>query len=99
MSGRSSHAADENSPLISNGGASSALHDTIGHGNGNGHISLSRGSSTMTFLFDSKHTPGLDNQNFALRHLAYSWHVTKVTLLSSTFALDLKYTWSQATDS
>ncbi|KAJ4234268.1 Vacuolar calcium ion transporter [Fusarium solani] len=87
MSSRSSHAADENSPLIANGGASSALQDTLGHvhgnGNGNGHISLSRGSSTMTFLFDSKHTPGLDNQNFALRHLAYSWHVTKVTLLSS----------------
>ncbi|KAM0439819.1 hypothetical protein ACHAPT_000916 [Fusarium lateritium] len=90
MSSRSAHhdAADESSPLIINGGASSALHDTLGHihphGNGNGHIgTLSRGSSTMTFLFDSKHTPGLDSQNFALKHLAYSWHVTKVTLLSS----------------
>ncbi|KAF6513053.1 hypothetical protein HZS61_007311 [Fusarium oxysporum f. sp. conglutinans] len=47
-------AADGNSPLL-NGGASSALHDTIG--NGNGHISLSRDSSIMNFLFDSKHTP------------------------------------------
>ncbi|KAM5380246.1 hypothetical protein ACJZ2D_003528 [Fusarium nematophilum] len=78
--------ADETAPLI-NGGASSALHDSLGHvhphGNSNGHISLSRGSSTMTFLFDSKHTPGLDNHNIALRSLAYSWHITKVTLLSN----------------
>ncbi|KAI1067731.1 hypothetical protein LB507_010583 [Fusarium sp. FIESC RH6] len=75
-------AADETSPLI-NGGASSALHDTLGHRNGNGHISLSRDSSTMTFLFDSKHTPGIDNQNIAVRSLAYSWHIAKATLLSN----------------
>jgi Ca2+:H+ antiporter len=83
------HTADETSPLI-NGGASSALHDTLGrrngNGSGNGHISLSRDSSTMTFLFDSKHTPGIHNQNIAIRSLAYSWHIAKVTLLSSTFA-------------
>ncbi|KAL6917673.1 hypothetical protein ACHAPO_000518 [Fusarium lateritium] len=79
-------AADETSPLI-NGGASSATHDTTsrrnGNGNGNGHISLSRDSSTMTFLFDSKHTPGIHNQNIAIRSLAYSWHIAKVTLLSN----------------
>ncbi|KAF4973503.1 hypothetical protein FZEAL_9318 [Fusarium zealandicum] len=84
-------AADETSPLL-NGGASEALHDSIGgsrragtgNGNGNGHISLSRGSSsTMSFLFDSKHTPGLDNGNFAVRNLAYTWHIMKVTLLSN----------------
>ncbi|KAF5978336.1 Ca2+:H+ antiporter [Fusarium coicis] len=76
------HTADENSPLL-NGGGSSALNDTLGHGNGNGHISLSRDSSTMTFLFDSKHTPGTDNSNIAVRSLAYSWHIIKVTLLSN----------------
>ncbi|EXM08974.1 Ca2+:H+ antiporter [Fusarium odoratissimum NRRL 54006] len=76
------HTADENSPLL-NGGASSALNDTLGHRNGNGHISLSRDSSTMTFLFDSKHTPGIDNSNIAVRSLAYSWHIAKVTLLSN----------------
>ncbi|KAJ4259797.1 Vacuolar calcium ion transporter [Fusarium torreyae] len=74
--------AGEEAPLL-NGGASSALHDTLGHSNGNGHISLSRDSSTMTFLFDSKHTPGIDSQNIAVRGLAYSWHVAKVTLLSN----------------
>ncbi|RBQ81327.1 hypothetical protein FVER14953_01871 [Fusarium verticillioides] len=76
------HTADENSPLL-NGGGSPALNDTLGHGNGNGHISLSRDSSTMTFLFDSKHTPGTDNSNIAVRSLAYSWHIIKVTLLSN----------------
>ncbi|SPJ86985.1 probable calcium/proton exchanger [Fusarium torulosum] len=76
----SNHTADENSPLI-NGGTSSARRDTSG--NGNGHISLSRDSSTMTFLFDSKHTPGIDNHNIAIRSLAYSWHIAKVTLLSN----------------
>ncbi|CAF3662323.1 unnamed protein product [Fusarium graminearum] len=69
--------ADETSPLI-NGGASSA-HDTTSrrNGNGNGHATLSRDSSTMTFLFDSKHTPGIHNQNIAIRSLAYSWHIAK----------------------
>lgn len=46
-----------------------ALHDSLGHvrphGNGDDHISLCRGSSTMGFLLGSKHTPGLDHQNFA----------------------------------
>jgi Ca2+:H+ antiporter len=78
-------AADENSSLL-NGGASSALHGTIR--NGNGHINLSRDSSTMTFIFDSKHTPGIDNSSIAVRSMAYSWHTAKVTLLSSTFMLD-----------
>lgn len=80
-----SHMANEATPLI-NGEASSALRGSLAHdhSNGNGHIGLSRGSSTMTFLFDSKHTPGLDNQNIAVRSLAYTWHVTKITLLSST---------------
>ncbi|KAM0355797.1 hypothetical protein ACHAPU_000184 [Fusarium lateritium] len=78
----SNHTVDENSPLI-NGGASSARRDTNGQGHGNGHITLSRNSSTMTFLFDTKHTPGIHNNNIAIRSLAYSWHIAKVTLLSN----------------
>ncbi|RSL76811.1 hypothetical protein CDV31_017359, partial [Fusarium ambrosium] len=74
--------SDESSPLMR-----PVLRDTLGHvrprGNGDDHIILCRCSSTTGFLFDSKHTPGLDNQRLALRHLAYSWHVTKVDLLSS----------------
>ncbi|KAI8710512.1 Vacuolar calcium ion transporter [Fusarium sp. LHS14.1] len=53
------------------------------HGNGDGRASLRRGSNTVYLLPDSKYTPGLNSQNSALRYLAYSWHVTKVTLLSS----------------
>ncbi|KAH7237830.1 Sodium/calcium exchanger protein-domain-containing protein [Fusarium solani] len=53
------------------------------HGNVDGRIRLRRGSSTLNFLLDSKYTPGLNSQNSALRHLAYLWHVTKITLLSS----------------
>ncbi|KAJ4175884.1 Vacuolar calcium ion transporter [Fusarium falciforme] len=53
------------------------------HGNGDGRASLRRGSNTVYLLLDSKYTPGLNSQNSALRYLAYSWHVTKVTLLSS----------------
>ncbi|KAM6505303.1 Vacuolar calcium ion transporter [Fusarium solani] len=53
------------------------------HGNGDGRASLRRGSNTVYLLPDSKYTPGLNSQNSAFRYLAYSWHVTKVTLLSS----------------
>ncbi|KAI8649815.1 Vacuolar calcium ion transporter [Fusarium keratoplasticum] len=53
------------------------------HGNGDGRASLRRGSNTVYLLLDSKYTPGLNSQNSALRYLAYSWQVTKVTLLSS----------------
>ncbi|TVY74683.1 Vacuolar calcium ion transporter [Fusarium oxysporum f. sp. cubense] len=53
-------AADGNSPLL-NGGASSALHDTIGNA-----------------------YPGIDNSNIAVRSIAYSWHTSKVTLLSNS---------------
>ncbi|KAM6514132.1 Vacuolar calcium ion transporter [Fusarium falciforme] len=73
---------NEGSPLI--WWASIKSHVSVPpHRNGDGRASLRRGSSTIGFLFDSKYTPGLDSQNFALRHLAYSWHITKVTLLSS----------------
>ncbi|KAH6894430.1 Sodium/calcium exchanger protein-domain-containing protein [Thelonectria olida] len=86
MSGKSHHhVPDESAPLL-NGEASSRLQDSLGHvhtnGNGNGHIHTRHGTGAIMFLFDSKHTPGLDNENIFLRTLAYIWHVTKVTLLS-----------------
>jgi hypothetical protein len=56
------------------------------HGNGDGRASLRRGSNTVYSLLDPKYTPGLNSQNSALRYLAYSWQVTKATLLSSMFA-------------
>ncbi|KAJ3453558.1 hypothetical protein MRS44_017805 [Fusarium solani] len=73
---------NEGSPLIWWASIKSPV-SVPAHRNGDCRASLRRGSSTIGFLFDSKYTPGLDSQNFALRHLAYSWHTTKVTLLSS----------------
>lgn len=71
---------NEETPLI-NGEASSS-----GHGRENGHFHVGRGSSTIVFLFNSKHTPGLDSENVVKRSAAYAWHIFKVTLLSSMLA-------------
>lgn len=66
-------AADERTPLV-NGGPSSS-HEVVERSGRN---------KTLVFLFDSTHTPGLDNDSFAIRSLVYSWHVAKVTILSGT---------------
>ncbi|TQS33888.1 hypothetical protein Golomagni_05753 [Golovinomyces magnicellulatus] len=59
-------------PANSNGGASERT-PLIGSGS----------SPTTQFLVNPHHTPGTDSRNFAVRGIAYTWHVTKVTLLSS----------------
>ncbi|KAL6897011.1 Ca2+ transporter [Trichoderma evansii] len=64
--------SNERTPLL-NGGSGNQNH--IGSNN--------ERSTTFQFFFDSKHTPGTHSENFAVRTLAYSWHVTKVTLLSN----------------
>ncbi|RDA93864.1 hypothetical protein CP533_4520 [Ophiocordyceps camponoti-saundersi (nom. inval.)] len=45
--------------------------------------SCRRRSGLCAFFLDSKHTPGRDSGSFAVRGLAHTWHVTKVTLLSN----------------
>ena len=67
--------ADERTPLV-NGESSS--------GNRHSHILQPSDSGVSGFLFNSKHTPGTDSDNFAVRGLAHAWHIAKVTLLSST---------------
>lgn len=86
MSNKSSHLPDETAPLL-NGGTSSGAHGHAhnANGNGNGHLHVRHGTGALMFFFDSKRTPGLENENIVLRSLAYMWHVTKITLLSSTF--------------
>ncbi|RDA88049.1 hypothetical protein CP532_5288 [Ophiocordyceps camponoti-leonardi (nom. inval.)] len=42
-----------------------------------------RRSGLCAFFLDSKHTPGRESGSFAVRGLAHTWHVTKVTLLSN----------------
>jgi Ca2+:H+ antiporter len=74
---KSGRSADEHTPLINGESASSAQAS-----NGN-HIQHSPRSGVMTFFFDHKHTPGNDSNSTLVRSAAYTWHVTKVTLLSS----------------
>ncbi|KAI2621321.1 calcium/proton exchanger [Xylaria nigripes] len=56
---------------------------------GRNGTSLTRNDDThshhpaLEFFFNSRYTPGCDNQNMLVRYSAYCWHVTKMTLLSS----------------
>jgi Ca2+:H+ antiporter len=73
--------ASERTPLINGESASSNgghhhHHHIIG-----GHHSTR--SAAYQFFFDANHTPGNGSDKFVIRSLAYTWHVTKVTLLSS----------------
>ncbi|KAM0461016.1 hypothetical protein ACHAO4_001815 [Trichoderma viride] len=69
--------SNEHTPLLNGEGASS-------NGTTN-HIQSSNNerSAAFRFFFDSKHTPGTHSERFAVRTLAYSWHIAKVTLLSN----------------
>lgn len=78
----SNHTAGEHTPLINGGaGGASSSHD---------HSDQRDRHPSLVFLFDSNHTPGLENESFAIRSLIYSWHITKVTLLSSTALLRIR---------
>lgn len=67
--------ASERTPLI-NGERSNTSRSATAH-----HHS---GSRTLHFLTNSRYTPGTDHDNIAVRSMCYTWHVAKVTLLSST---------------
>ncbi|KAH7312371.1 putative calcium ion transporter Vcx1 [Stachybotrys elegans] len=68
------NSSHERTPLIANGESSHALHD--GYGRSNGFF------GSIKSALDTSHTAGMDSNNIAVRSLAYTWHVTKVTLLS-----------------
>ncbi|OAQ73905.1 vacuolar calcium ion transporter [Pochonia chlamydosporia 170] len=72
---KSRQSADEHTPLINGESAGSAQ-----AGN---HILRPQRSGVITFFFDDTHTPGNDSNSIVVRSAAYTWHVTKVTLLSS----------------
>ncbi|EFZ02589.1 Calcium/proton exchanger [Metarhizium robertsii ARSEF 23] len=74
MSSRSNRFANEQTPLINGESASSAQ-----AGN---HTQHRHKTGVRTFLFDREHTPGNDSESIAVRSAAYTWHITKVTLLS-----------------
>lgn len=64
-------APGERTALLSNG------HDQDGgHSNG-------RGVPWKHFFLNSRSTPGTDHSSALVRYSASTWHITKVTLLSS----------------
>jgi Ca2+:H+ antiporter len=73
MSGKSTNSSHERTPLINGGPAPTSVNDDHTHENG----------SRFGSILNTKHTPGLDSDKFAIRALAYTVHVTKVTLLSN----------------
>ncbi|KND90683.1 Vacuolar calcium ion transporter [Tolypocladium ophioglossoides CBS 100239] len=74
MSIKPHRSADERTPLIDGETASPD----------NGHVVEPRQrSAALAFFFDTKHTPGRGSGSFAVRSLAYTWHIVKVTLLSN----------------
>ncbi|KAK5995004.1 Vacuolar calcium ion transporter [Cladobotryum mycophilum] len=84
MSFKQGNNASERTPLINGEGSVGARN---GNGNGNGHPTFNRESSSSSsayqFFFDSKHTPGNDSDRLAVRSLAYTWHIAKVTVMSN----------------
>lgn len=69
--------ADERAPLL-NGDSGPSASST-----GLSHMTDTNSSTTMQFFFSSKQTPGRHSENMVVRSLAYTWHITKVVLLSS----------------
>ncbi|KAG6027087.1 hypothetical protein E4U41_001053 [Claviceps citrina] len=75
VNNRSSGTPDERTSLINGESAAHA---------GNNHIAHRHpDNSVYSFFFDHKHTPGNDSESIVVRSAAYTWHVTKVTLLSN----------------
>ncbi|KAG6014557.1 hypothetical protein E4U54_005113 [Claviceps lovelessii] len=72
--------ADEHTPLI-NGETAASAH--AAHPAAGNHITHHSDNSVYSFFFDNKHTPGNDSESIVVRSAAYTWHVTKVTLLSN----------------
>lgn len=81
--------ADEHTPLI-NGETAASAH--AAHPAAGNHITHHSDNSVYSFFFDNKHTPGNDSESIVVRSAAYTWHVTKVTLLSSKSNPSSKHT-------
>ncbi|PHH75544.1 hypothetical protein CDD80_2299 [Ophiocordyceps camponoti-rufipedis] len=71
---RKHDAAGERTPLINGGEQSNRASPAV--------LRNPR-SGVCAFFLDSKRTPGTESGNVAVRGLAHTWHVTKVTLLSN----------------
>lgn len=80
--------ASERTPLLNGGGESSHV-SADGAGVGSHHHHRANRSNLFHFFVNSRYTPGTDHSSIVVRSAAYTWHVTKVTLLSSALPLRL----------
>ncbi|PHH84696.1 hypothetical protein CDD83_1538 [Cordyceps sp. RAO-2017] len=76
MNNKQSRGADESTPLVGAQVASSAAPNGVG-------AASSDRSDAFIFFFDTRQTPGRESRSVAVRSLAHTWHVTKVTILSN----------------
>lgn len=76
MSNKPFNHVDERTPLVNGGAGPSGSDHNLAQQNGS--------HPAYAFFLDSNHTPGLNHDRFAVRSIVYSWHITKVTILSST---------------
>ncbi|KJZ70956.1 Vacuolar calcium ion transporter [Hirsutella minnesotensis 3608] len=74
MSTKPNRGAGECTPLI---------HDESSSGDDGRVVQPQQRPFAYTFFLNYNHTPGKDSNRLAVRSLAYTWHVTKVTLLSN----------------
>ncbi|ATY59405.1 calcium ion transporter Vcx1, putative [Cordyceps militaris CM01] len=73
--------SSERTPLLNGEGGSNA---GAGAATGRGrHHRPTGGSNLKHFLLNHRYTPGTEHDSIVVRSAAYTWHVAKVTLLSS----------------
>ncbi|OAR00114.1 hypothetical protein LLEC1_05128 [Akanthomyces lecanii] len=71
------HGSSERTPLLNGEGSNNTA------GAANGQRRPTSGSDLKHFLTNARWTPGTEHDNLVVRSAAYTWHVTKVTLLSN----------------
>lgn len=75
------HDSSERTPLLNGNGEGS--NTTTSANGGHRHHQPTSGSNLKHFLLNKHYTPGTEHHSLAVRSAAYTWHVTKVTILSS----------------
>lgn len=75
--------SSERTPLLNGEGSNNTA------GGATRHRRPTSGSNLKHFFTNARWTPGTEHDNLVVRSAAYTWHVTKVTLLSSAFVHSL----------
>ncbi|TQV98168.1 hypothetical protein V2A60_006158 [Cordyceps javanica] len=74
------HGSSERTPLLNGNGEGSNAGAPAAHAS---HHRPASGSNLKHFFTNARYTPGTDHDSLVVRGAAYTWHVTKVTLLSN----------------